>query len=101
MRLKNFLIVLAIVTFFAGIASCKKNSTDSSSASEITTTTQLSTDNAISDNLNADAENVLNQAAVDNNFSGSTPTGVNSTMGNLPGCASVTIMPAQGFPKNI
>jgi hypothetical protein len=102
MRLKNFLIASAIITISAGIYSCKKdNTTSSSSGTEIAATTELSTDNTISDNLNADAENVLNQAAVDNNFSGSTPTGVNSTMGNLPSCASVTVTPAQGFPKNI
>lgn len=103
MKLKNLLIALAIITISTGIYSCKKDNTTSSSsdATEIASTTELSTDNAISDNLNSDAENVLTQASVDNNFAGSTPTGVNSPMGNLPSCATVTVTPLQGFPKNI
>ncbi len=99
MRLKNILIAFAIITLSAGIISCKKDNTGSSSNSEIQTTTDLSTDQAISDNLNADAENVLNEAAIDNNFSGTTPVGVASTMGLL-NCASVTIS-AGAFPKTI
>ena len=97
MKLKNLLIASAIIAVSAGIYSCKKNnsaSTSSSSSSEIASTTEISTDNAISDNLNADAENILTQASVDNNFSGSTPTGI-------PSCATVTVIPAQGFPKTI
>jgi hypothetical protein len=99
MRSKNYLIAFAIITFSAAFISCKKNNTGSSSNSEIQTTTDLSTDQAISDNLNADAENVLNEAAVDNNFSGTTPVGVTTTMGLL-GCANVTVSPGD-FPKTI
>ena len=99
MRLKNLLIAFAIITFSAGLTSCKKNNTNSSAGSEIQTTTELSTDNAVSDNLNADAENVMNEAAVDNNFSGSTPVGVTTTMGLL-GCAQVTVS-SGAFPKTI
>jgi hypothetical protein len=99
MKLKNYLIALAVITFCAGISSCKKNNTGSSASSEIQTTTDLSTDYAISDNLNSDAENVMNEAAVDNNFSGSTPTGVTTTM-NLLSCANVTVS-AGAFPKTI
>ena len=99
MRLQNYLIAFAIITFSAGLTSCKKNNTGSSSNSEIATTTELSTDNAVSDNLNADAENVMNEAAVDNNFSGSTPVGVTTTMGLLS-CAQVTVSTGN-FPKTI
>lgn len=102
MRITNILTTAFALWIFAGTSSCKKdNNTSSSSSTEISSTVELGTENAISDNLNADAENVLNQAAVDNNFSGSTPVGVNSPMGNLPACATVTITPLQGFPKNI
>ena len=93
MRLKNLLIAFAIITFSAGLTSCKKITTTTSADSEIQTTTDLRTDQAVSDNLNADAENILNEAAVDNNFSGSTPVGVTATMGLL-GCAEVTFLPA-------
>jgi hypothetical protein len=104
MKLKNLLIASAVMSMCAGIYSCKKEnsaSTNSSSSSEIASTVEISTDNAISDNLNADAENILTQASVDNNVAGSTPTGVTSPMGNLPACATVTVTPAQGFPKTI
>src|ERR1019366_6730804 len=102
MRLKNFLIASATIIISTGIYSCKKdNTTSSTSTSEIASTTELSTDNAVSDNLNSDAENVLTQASIDKNFAGSTPTGITSPMGNLPACATVTVTPAQGFPKNI
>jgi len=99
MRLQNYLIAFAIITFSAGITSCKKNNTGSSSTSEIQTTTELSADNAVSDNLNADAENVMTEASVDNNFSGNTPVGVTTTMGLLS-CAQVTVS-SGGFPKTI
>ncbi len=99
MRLKNLLIAFAIITFSTGLTSCKKTNNNSSTGSEIQTTTDLSTDNAVSDNLNADAENIMNEAAIDNNFSGSTPVGVTTTMGLL-GCAEVTVS-AGAFPKTI
>jgi len=102
MRLKNLTIALAIGAICVSLHSCKKDSsTNSSAGTEIAATTELSTDNAISDNLNSDAENVLTQASVDNSFSGSTPTGITSPMGTLPACATVTVTPAVGFPKNI
>jgi hypothetical protein len=102
MRLRNIMIASAIIATCCGLYSCKKdNSTAASASTEIASTTELSTDNAISDNLNADAENVLIQASADNNFAGATPTGITSPMGNLPACATVTVTPAQGFPKNI
>lgn len=103
MKLKHLIIASAVISLTAGLASCKKdnNSNSSSSGTEIASTTEVATDNAISENLNSDAENILNQAAVDNNFSGSTPAGIESPMGNLPSCAVVTVTPAQGFPKNI
>lgn len=99
MKLQNYLIAFAIIIFTVGISSCKKNNTASPPSSEIQTTIDLSTDQAISDNLNADAENVLNEASVDNNFSGSTSVGVTTTMGVLS-CATVTVS-SGNFPKTI
>jgi len=102
MRLKNTVIALAIVASGIILYSCKKDNTAAPSANtEIVATTELSADNAISDNLNADAENVLTQASVDNNIAGATPAGITSPLGKLPACATVTVTPAQGFPKNI
>jgi len=90
MRQTKFLIAFAILLLAAGISSCKKNNITTSS--ETQTTIALSTDQAISDNLNSDAENVLNEAAVQNNFSGNTPVSVTTTM-NVLSCATVTVTP--------
>ena len=65
---------------------------------ELATTFELSGDQAISDNLNSDAEYVLNEAAVENDFSGSRTTNVTQTM-NVLSCATVTV--TAGFPKTI
>ena len=99
MKLQNYLLAIAVISFTAGISSCKKDNNSGSDSTEIASTVELSGDQAISDNLNADAENVLNEAAVDNNFSGSRTTGVTSTM-NLLKCATVTVS-AGAFPKTI
>jgi hypothetical protein len=98
MKITNYLIAFSAITFMATFSSCKKDST-TKPADEITATVELSGDQAISDNLNADAENVLNEAAVKDSFAGNTPTGITTTM-NILSCASVTI--SQGaFPKTI
>ncbi len=99
MKLKNYLVGFALISIVAGFSSCKKDGSNSSS-NEVATTVELSGDQAISDNLNSDAENVLNEAAIDNNVAGSTPVGITQTM-NVLGCATVTVTPLQGFPKNI
>ncbi|MEO8569490.1 MAG: hypothetical protein ABI419_10145 [Ginsengibacter sp.] len=97
MKLKNFLLTASTIIVVVGFSACKK---DNNSSSEIETTFELSGDQAISDNLNSDAEYVLNEAGIDNNFSGNTPATVTSTL-NVLSCATVTVTPLQGFPKNI
>ncbi|MEP7230757.1 MAG: hypothetical protein ABI691_10925 [Ginsengibacter sp.] len=98
MKLKNFLLTATVFIVVGGFSACKKDK--NSSSSEIEATVELSGDQAISDNLNSDAEYVLNEAAIDNNFSGNTPATVTSTL-NVLSCAEVTVAPLQGFPKNI
>ena len=97
MKLKNFLIAFAALSVVAGFSSCKKDSS-SASSDEIATTFELGGDQAITDNLNSDAEYVLNEAAVDKNFEGERTTNVTQTM-NVLSCAKVTANP--GFPKII
>ena len=97
MKLKNFLLTAAAFVLACGFYACKK---DKNASSEVEATFELSGDQAISENLNSDAEYVLNEAAIDNNFSGNTPATVTSTL-NVLSCATVTITPLQGFPKNI
>ncbi len=98
MNLKNWLVVFAVTTIGAGFSSCKKDNSGSKASDEIETTFELSGDQAIADNLNSDAEYVLNEAAVGNNFAGARTSGVVQTM-NVLSCAKVTTTP--GFPKSI
>lgn len=97
MKLKNYLIAFAIISIAAGVSSCKKKSSDNP-ATELQATVELSGDQAISDNLNSDAEYVLNEAAVNNDFAGSRTTNVTQTM-NVLTCPDVTV--SAGFPKTI
>lgn len=97
MKLKNFLLTATTIVVLGGFSACKK---DNNASSEIETTFELSGDQAISDNLNSDAEYVLNEAGIENNFSGNSPVTVTSTL-NVLSCATVTVTPLQSFPKNI
>lgn len=99
MKLKNFLLSAAVIATAAGFTSCKKDA-NSSSSPEIESTFEIAGNLAISDNLNSDAEYVLNEAAIDNNFAGNTPVNASSSLDVL-GCATVTVTPLQGFPKVI
>ena len=98
MKLKNYLIAFAVIFIVAGFSSCKKDS-EAKSSDEVVATIELSGDQAISDNLNADAENVLNEASVSNDFAGNTPVGITETM-NILSCPTVTVSPG-AFPKTI
>lgn len=98
MKSKNFLMVFACISLVAAFSACKKDGAKTTS-DEITTTVELSGDQAISDNTNADAEYILNEAAVNNNFAGNTPTGITSTL-NILDCPTVTVS-SGAFPKTI
>jgi hypothetical protein len=98
MKLKNYLLAFATISLTACLSSCKKDSSSATAANEVETTFELSGDQAISDNLNSDAEYVLTEAAVENKFAGEGIATVTQTM-NVLSCAKVTA--SQGFPKNI
>lgn len=106
MKTKQLPIALAVALTTLGFASCKKSS--DSSSSEIETTYELSTDQAISDNLVEDANDVFSEAAVQSNVMGAKgsiknrPEDAMQTMGILS-CATVTVTPTTPgvFPKNM
>ncbi|MEP6926108.1 MAG: hypothetical protein ABI834_00665 [Ginsengibacter sp.] len=91
---------MATISVVAAFPSCKKDNTSSGTADELETTFELSGDQAISDNLNSDAEYVLDEAAADKGFSGETAVGITTTM-NVLSCATVSVTPLIGFPKTI
>lgn len=103
MKLRNLLITFSLILFTASFISCKKDNNNNGSASdELETTFELSGDQAIADNLTEDANDILMEAAVDNNFAGgkeSSSATATRTMNILSICATVTV--TDGFPKNI
>ena len=91
-------MAFAITTFTFVISSCKK--TNTTTDDEVTTTLALGANQAIADNLTEDANDVLNETAVQYNFSGSRTTESVQTT-NILSCATVTVTPLQGFPKTV
>lgn len=98
MKSKNLLMAFAIASFAISFTSCKKE--NAAAVDEFETTFDVSGDQAITDNLTEDANDVLNETAVQNNFSGNSPVEATQTL-NILSCATVTVTPLQGFPKNI
>jgi hypothetical protein len=99
MRLKFVLfgsLACSLLTFSA----CKKI-LDANLDTDIENTFTLAANEGIGENLNQDAQEVLNEAALEKGIAGSSIVGgTDGTNGNLS-CATVTVTPIQGFPKNI
>ena len=96
MKIKQFLFAIAMLSLAIGFNSCKKN--DETVKEEFENTFQISADQAVTNNLSQDAEDVFLEVAQDNNIAGSfAPEPVN----NIIPCATITITPASGFPKTI
>lgn len=99
MKLK-FLLFTGLAFSIIAFSSCKKDKT-AEDTTDIETTFEISAYQGMTENLTQDAQEVLNEAAVANNISGSGfVAGVDGTTGILS-CATVTVTPAIGFPKNI
>jgi len=96
MKIKQFLFAFAMLSLAIGFNSCKKN--DETLAEEFENTFEASGNQAVSNNLSQDAEDVFLEVAQDNNIAGNfAPEPVN----NIIPCATVTITPLVGFPKTI
>ena len=101
MKTRHIVFTTAIASLLIGFSACKKTDTDANATKEeIETTIELSTDQAVSDNLTEDANDIFLEAATDNGLTGQKPETTTETTGIL-GCASVTITPLIGFPKSI
>lgn len=100
MKTKHLLTVLTAAIFALAMSSCKKNSNESA-ADEIETTFELSSNQAVTDNLTQDDGDVMEEAAARNNLLGSTPPSSTTTTNNwLPPCVVITV--TGNFPaKNI
>src|SRR6185436_8193421 len=100
MKIKSLIICLALSLTAICFYSCKKDNTTSSSDAEVATTFELSGNDAVTENITEDNNDILMETAVDNNFSGNNAVSVTQSM-NILGCAAVTVDPLEGFPKNI
>ncbi len=98
MKTKKLVIAFAVTSFIIGFASCKK--TDSIVINEIATTLELGTNQAVSDNLTEDVNEIFMEAVTENGLTGERPATPFESMGIL-GCKSITITPLKGFPKTI
>ncbi len=96
---KLVLPMFAFLSMAVIFSSCQKEAS-TTTTDEIETTFELSTDQAIADNLTADDNGSLLEATSENRLQGE---GFESTSAdrNFIGCAVVTVTPATGFPKTI
>lgn len=92
-------LVVAATAIMIAFSACKKNKTDII-GTEVETTFELSSNQAMADNLTEDANDVFNEAAMDKGLMGNTPVSPTGTTGIL-GCATVSVTPTTGFPKTM
>ena len=98
MKTKHLFTVLTAAILAFTISSCKK--TSESAVDEIETTFELSSNQAVSDNLTQDDNDILEDVAATNDLSGNYTLGPIVTGNILGGCATVTV--TGNFPaKNI
>lgn len=100
MKLK-FLLPACIAFMLIAFSSCKKENTSTTDNTGALATYELSAAQGNADISTNDANDVLYEAAIDKNFMGSGfAAGISQTTGILS-CAAVTVIPLNGFPKNI
>lgn len=101
MKQKNLLTVLAVTVMLLSFTSCKKQNVVIVTSEEKETTIELGTGQAVADNITEDANEAFMEAAANKNLLGNILTNQIVTTTNILSCASVSVNPASGFPKNI
>jgi hypothetical protein len=96
MKIKQFLFAFAMISLAIGFNSCKKN--NETVVEEFENTFEASGNQAVTNNLSQDAEDVFLEVAQDNNVAGNFAP---EPVANVIPCATVTITPLVGFPKTI
>jgi len=99
MSSKNLLIAFTVSAFAIGFSSCKKTTTTTDTATNASSTTELSQDLAISDNITEDANNSVMVAADNQSLIGARPAGVESP-DSVSICAAVSAN-IHAFPDTI
>lgn len=96
MKIKQFLFAFAMLSLAIGFNSCKKS--NETLSEEFENTFEASGNQAVTNNLSQDAEDVFLEVAQDNNVAGNFAP---EPVANVIPCATVTITPLVGFPKTI
>lgn len=96
---KLALPVLGILSLAIIFTACQKEDS-STTTEEIETTFALSADQAVAENLVADDNGTLMEATSENRLQGQDFVSTTADR-NFIGCATVTVTPANGFPKTI
>jgi hypothetical protein len=99
MKTVKFYIVLIPAFIGVSISSCKKQDVAVVNDEQQETTYQLSTGQAVADNVTEDANTVFMEAAAVKNLLGNNSQAVATT--NCLSGVSVSVTPAAGFPKTI
>ena len=97
MKAKHTLLMLGLAVFT--FTSCKKTDDTTTGTETADEAIQMQKDAAVSDFIIEDANELFDQASFDNNLNGARPD--NSANTNIIPCATVTVTPASGFPKDI
>ena len=99
MKTKKKLALLAITALVVSLTACKKENSTTTLLAEQETTFELSTGQAVADNITEDANSIFMEAAANKNLLGSNSQTITTT--NSLTCATITVTPANGFPKTI
>ncbi|MFZ1306492.1 MAG: hypothetical protein WAT20_03030 [Ferruginibacter sp.] len=99
MKIKQLLFAFAMLSLAIGFNSCKKN--NETISEEFENTFEASGNQAVSDNLTEDANDMFLQVADENNIAGGFTAGGPVIVNDFIPCATVTITPLSGFPKTI
>ncbi len=97
-NVKLFTAIIAVL-FLAGLQSCKKQYALIISTAEQETTFEISTGQALADNVTEDANSVFMEAAANRNLLGGNTQNIITT--NCLNGTAVSVTPAIGFPKTI
>ncbi len=97
MKTKNVLALAALSSCI--LLACTKNNIANINTVDQETTFELSTGQAVADNIAEDANSVFMEAAASRNLMGNNSQTILTT--NSVSCANISVTPANGFPKTI
>ncbi len=101
MKTKKIFTTLTVTVVLFSFTSCKKENTTVVSSAEQETTFELSTGQAVADNITEDVNEVFMEAAANKSLLGNNSGSQTVITTNILTCASVSVNPASGFPKTI